>query len=87
MREWALMRQLLTDKHTSMHVAPAFRNVGKDLVKRPANELYVEGEAEIEKKATRDGEEAHLAIEHGDCCRRLLDKRGELRLALDQLCL
>ena len=48
---------------------------------RPANELCVLGEAVINDESTRDGEVAHLAIEHSNRCRRVLDEHRQLRLS------
>ena len=76
-----LLRQLLTGQHAGMNVAPALRDVGKDLVMRPANELCVLGETVINDESTRDGEVAHLAIEHSNRCRRVLDEHRQLRLS------
>ena len=64
-----------------MNVAPALRDVGKHLVMRPPNELCVLGETEIKDVSTRDGEVAHLEIEHSNRCRCMLDEYRQLRLS------
>jgi hypothetical protein len=75
-----LLRQLFAGQHAGMNVAPALRESRKDLVNRPPNELCVLGEAVINDESTRRGEEAHLAIEHSDPCRCVLDEHRQLRL-------
>src|SRR5215510_6936688 len=67
-----------------MNVAPALRDVGKDLVMRTAYELRAWGKVIINNKSTRDGDIAHLAIEHGNRCRGVLDKHSQLRLSFRQ---
>src|SRR5262245_33293031 len=64
-----------------MKVAPALRDIGKDLVMRPADELCVFGETVVNDEPTRDGEVAHLAIQHSDRRRRVLDEYRQLRLS------
>ena len=76
-----VLRQLLTGQHAGMIVAPALGDVGKDLVMRPANELSVLGETEVNDKSTRDGEVPHLAIKHGNRCGRVLNEHRQLRLS------
>ena len=66
-----------------MNVAPALRNVRKGLVMRPADELYTGGKV-VGDESTRDSKVAHLAIEHDNSCRGVLDKHSQLRLALGQ---
>ena len=75
-----VLRQLLTGQHAGMNVAPALRDVGKDLVMRPAYELCAWGKV-VDNKLTRDRKVAHMAIEHGNRCRGVVDKRSQLRLA------
>src|SRR5436190_21617989 len=64
-----------------MNVAPLLRDVGKHRVMRPANELCIWGKTVINEEPPRDSEVAHLAIEHGNCRRRVLDERRQLRLS------
>ena len=63
-----------------MNVAPVLRNVGEDLVVRPANELCVLREAVVNDESTRDREVTHLAIEHSNRCRRVLNEHRQLGL-------
>src|SRR5215471_18137713 len=67
-----------------MNVAPALRDVGKDIVMRTAYELCAWGKVIINDKSTRHGEVAHLSIEHGNRCRGVLDKHSQLRLPFRQ---
>ena len=64
-----------------MNVAPALRDVGKDLVVGPANEACVCRKTEIKDVTTRDGKVAHLVIEHRNRCRRVLDEHRQLGLS------
>src|SRR5262245_34229875 len=64
-----------------MYVAPPLWDVGQDLVMRPANELSDWGEPVIGNKPPRDGEVAHVAVEHGNRRWCVLHEHGELRLS------
>jgi hypothetical protein len=75
-----LIREFFTREHPRVDVAPTLRNFGKHLVMRLANKLCVSSEAEIDNVSPRDREIAHLAVEHGNRRRRVLDEHCQLRL-------
>jgi hypothetical protein len=79
-----LLRQLLTGQHACVDVPPALRQVGENLVMGSAHELGLRRQLVIRAKSPRNGEVAHVAIEHGERHRRVFHKHRQLRLAFGQ---
>ena len=60
-----------------MRLLPTLREVWNDLIMRAANEALPAKSVTAEPAFAR-GEIAHIAIEHGDTNRRLLDEQAKL---------
>ena len=73
----------LAGKRALMRILPALREVWNDLIMRAANEALLAKSVTAEPAFAR-GEIAHIAIEHGDTDRCLLDEQAKLLGALPQ---
>src|SRR5208337_1483711 len=84
----ALVRVLLfphrlAGEAAAMHILPARRNLRGDLVVRAANDARF-AKSMIGKPTSAGGEIAHLAIEHSNADRRLLDEQAKMFRVLPQ---
>lgn len=71
----------LPDKSSSVNLAQPVGDLGKDVVVRPAGERGLAVRVVDAPGSTR-GESAHLPVEDGEGCRRVLDEERESLLAL-----
>ena len=74
----------LAGQAAPMNLPPAFRDLREDVVVATTRQLLAR-QPEVRQPALADGHVAHLVVEHGDGCRRMVDEETELLLADAQL--